>query len=101
LPDQNEIVPALEYPSYRTIQGAERVVGGKPGSGMSGPAYSAEGVARCHARKTLGDPEAEVDEAALHEYWPRTAEDLAKELHQTWNHLEATWGTRFGGAVSN
>lgn len=87
------------YPGYRTIQCAEQVVGPNPETGLPGPAFVAEGVARRRARQAMGDPEAEVGEATLEKYWLATPECLAVGLHEAWKHLEATWGQRFGGAA--
>jgi hypothetical protein len=88
------------YPGYRTIQAAERMTSPNPQTGLPGPAYVAEGVARYRARQELGDPEADLDEATLKPYWPMTADHLAACQHEAWKHLKVAWGQRLGGAAS-
>jgi hypothetical protein len=84
------------YPGYGTIRCAARASGPDPRTGSPGTAYVAEGVARRRAGQAVGEAGAELDAAALAAYWPVTAEQVAAELREAWEHLEATWGRRLG-----
>jgi hypothetical protein len=80
-----------DYPGYSTVEDAERLTGPDPKTGLPGASYVAEGVARCLARETLGDPEAELDEAIVAAHWPMTSETVAADLREVWDHLRQRW----------
>jgi hypothetical protein len=81
-------------PGYYLVKRAEKAVEANPEVGVPGGAFSEEQVMRYMARYQGPDPASQLDNEALQDYWPETA-DVAVKLRDAWEEiLLKDWETR-------
>jgi hypothetical protein len=79
-------------PGLSTVQRADRISGTRPGQSFPGAAFEPEGVARWLLWQERGDPEAVVDDEAVKAVRVANADDMAANLHATFERLLEKWG---------